>query len=279
MNCLEFRNRLLSAVESQQPVDTELLAEHSRSCSSCEREWQRHQILSQAIGVWNDAVPSVDLADVVVSRWLVEAPGPISFEIPSTSPVLQESETNPSVDRAETSTAEPNVLVIPHSSTSYTSQPNRSRAREVLWIPASLLTLFLILVWNTDNSQLPSTKTFTTRPRNDAKSNPVAKTTVDANETGGTAPLPQLDALIDDMEIGYRELAQSAVITISDAALLSPANENRSFWPSMIMFAPELDGENQPLPETRTTSPVSQGFSKALDLLLEVVPAMESPTS
>ncbi len=285
MNCLEFRARLMSAVESHQPVDAASLAEHIRSCSACEQEWQRHQILAQAIEVWQETIPEVDLADVVVSRWLVEAPGPISFAGPASSsttfllnavpPVAEQPEAIPEVNE---------ILIAPASATSFRPQNERSRARQVLWIPASLLTLFFVLIWNADTSQGPSISSFTTRTHSRQQINHLPE--IDRVATTGNnaiekdnVPLPQLDTLIEDVESGYRELAQSAVTTISDAALLFPSAESHSFWPSSIMLVPELDGDNQPLPDNATTSPVSQGFSKALNLLLEIVPVTGPPTS
>lgn len=79
MNCHEFENRLeneltgLPQVRSTEPGGSQIslpsdsaLAAHLTECAACREIWEEMHLVGEAVRVWRDAVPSVDLKDRVL---------------------------------------------------------------------------------------------------------------------------------------------------------------------------------------------------------------------
>ncbi|MEX0725149.1 MAG: hypothetical protein WD065_02690 [Planctomycetaceae bacterium] len=261
MNCLEFKEKLHSAVEAHRPPAGDDLAAHSRQCPDCLREWNEYQLLTQAVAAWNDTAPAVDLSDSIVSRWLLETTGPVRF------PSALSSDENVSPTSPEKAALAPESFLFQRRSA------GRLRARQVFWIPGGLLLMFFLLIRQGGSP-----------PENSFVSKNPPQIESETSRATAKPPLPELDTLLQDVESGYWELANSAVHTVSDAADLLPMrrvgmNGAPLGWPALMPSSPFSETTNPAPSKDDPSGPLSQGFSKALNLLLEVVPATELPTS
>ncbi|MDA0833730.1 MAG: hypothetical protein O2955_05225 [Planctomycetota bacterium] len=258
MNCLEFKTVLQSAIETRQLPDEEGLVIHRRQCAACQHDWNEYLLLAQAVASWKESIPEVDLTDSIVSRWLLETTGPVQFASPASS----------SEELAIASTQ--HVVLAPDSRVFQRRSVDRIRARQVFWIPGGLLLLFFLLIWREPSS--------TERSR---------LLTTASNKTNGSTvepPLPELDSLLKDVESGYWVLANSAASTVSGAADLLPMrsvgmNGRPLFWSALMPMSSGIESTHPVEDDNKPSGPFRQGFSKAVDLLLEVVPAADLPTS
>lgn len=256
MNCLEFKAELDAAVEEQRSPQGDDFAAHRRDCPDCRREWNEHNILADAIALWNAATPETDLTDAIVARWLVETTGPVEFKS--------------SVDAEPVNTSPP-VVLSPETPAFAPQQNATNRGRRVMWIPAGVLALFFLLIGQGGRDDERRMTTLAPPANVDGASSSVKS-------------VAELDALIDDVESGYWQLAQSAVTSVSGAADLFPMRNLNSTgtaptWLPSMPRSPFAEATAPKAGDADDDGPLTQGFSKALDLLLEVVPATELPTS
>lgn len=110
MNCHEFENRLeneiagLPRICSTEPGGTQIslpsdpaLATHLTECPACRDIWDDMQLVGEAVRVWRDAVPRVDLKERVVAEWRQANSQPESRELAVTA---ERARSIPALERA-----------------------------------------------------------------------------------------------------------------------------------------------------------------------------------
>jgi hypothetical protein len=125
VNCREFDAALRQAVESRTSLATALtgdLRSHAQKCPQC-KEYVRHQMLfDEAVARWRAETPTIDLTDVVLSRWAAEQ---AEMSIPIVGQVSDSSNSGRTTERRDSHrrrlwwlasglVAATAVLVIPH---------------------------------------------------------------------------------------------------------------------------------------------------------------------
>jgi hypothetical protein len=80
MNCIEFEQRLndqFGPAHFEEALD---LAEHAGQCHSCRQALEQFRLVSDALALWRDQVPEVDLTDAVVARCVTQPGMPAVLE-------------------------------------------------------------------------------------------------------------------------------------------------------------------------------------------------------
>lgn len=84
LNCTEFEERLMQAVEDRTSLDSledendpasglwQELRARANQCPHCRKLWNEFALLERVLPVWKSQLPPVDLADRVIARWREE---------------------------------------------------------------------------------------------------------------------------------------------------------------------------------------------------------------
>jgi hypothetical protein len=67
MNCAEFEADIQRQLDARCVGDHDRLRAHRLACLACREVWEGAQLLSDAIAVWHDEIPEVDLVEAVVA--------------------------------------------------------------------------------------------------------------------------------------------------------------------------------------------------------------------
>lgn len=251
MNCTRFELALEEAVENRVVADAAELRQHAATCSACRALWEHYAVLEQAIPRWSRKLPTVDLADRVLSR--------LSGRPTGTASAANEL-----------------ALAAPHVKTANDSTRRRARqwtfrtAAAILTASAALL---LMLWLNPREGQVGPAQVPI------AQSNPAnAETneTVKPSEDTAIADVPtqaEPRTLVREAGSAYLGLAEEAVTAV---AVALPTT--MFYVPAPTSVVP-TDGprENWVKDWGNDLKPIGDNVSKAFGFLIDAVPVVESP--
>lgn len=242
MNCNEFESAHRQAIESRSAQLTESLHAHAAECDACASSVAEDAVLERTLSAWLNAVPRVDLTDVVLARWRSEQPAlPVAPVVAAKTPKLVSSQSD--------------------------TTAGRSSARGVGLMLVALICLLAFV-------RLISTTTVPIE-RNALNGSPTVAAQDSQPKSAipeGAEPVPEIDGLVRNMGSAYLGLAYDVGNTLSDAAEIIPS----------VGFRPEVgtaDGDKTLLPAaapsgewTNEFKPIGQKVGKAFGFLLEAIP-------
>lgn len=88
MDCFEFERELQERIDRGFAGDSDSLRTHRDDCPRCLAAWQQSRLLDEAIGVWRERLPEVDLVASVVARATQPEPPTVTAPRPA-APVLR----------------------------------------------------------------------------------------------------------------------------------------------------------------------------------------------
>jgi hypothetical protein len=244
MNCEIFQGLLEEAVENRTACERTDVLEHAAACAACAALLDQQLVLDRAIAQWRQDVPQVDLAESVLSSLAFDA-----ASMPRLSPA--------------------------------TAATSASTRRPVPWrgfaLPigaaAAVLALSALLLVIRPAAQPPRLVDARTREISPAPTVVADASTVqdDADASDQVEP----SAMVRDAGSAYWTLASRTASALTDGiALVSPVE----FVPSAReSVANEADNSPSWMDELGSDlAPLRDDFSRAIDSLLEAVPAETS---
>jgi len=260
MNCTEFELKLTAAVESHQSLDSRELEAHLADCADCRVRWEEYALLEQAVSVWRESTPPIDIVDAVVAELAFDGNGPIE---------------TPRAAKPYSVGAEPQ-----HEETARRNLPTgrvhprrlfRSVMSACVVAAAVLIAVFTLPTSDSTpgNGPLPP---LVENPAPDPDiPETVAGPVLDADD--------DLDTLLLDAGGAYLVLARDAVDVVADATLSFPSTqrENVTTQRNQSIDAPTASDWVDKFEDE--LAPVGRNLGQAFDFLIEAVPAEVSPAT
>jgi hypothetical protein len=252
MNCTEFEERLMQAVEDRQSLEPfeeesgpgsllwQELRARANACEHCRKLWNEFALLDRVLPVWKSQLPPVDLADRVMARWREE-----------------QTAANPSSAVANTNGQKRTTWRFPFSM--------------ILAVAVAVLAAIPFVFPPPSDPDLPKTGTI-------SHLEPVS--------ADGTLPVPEAHVAAEPSAVtDWQALAQDA-----GSAYWALASDAADSFASVTDFVPprkaaiETEKPQQPEPSTGWVEgigsglkPIGQDVKKSMGFLFEALPS-EPPT-
>ncbi|MFG0333558.1 MAG: hypothetical protein ACF8TS_09370 [Maioricimonas sp. JB049] len=245
MNCQDFLRRIEDELLSRPEAAVESLRAHLAECeqSTCRELLEETLMINQAVGVWRQQMPDVDVTDGVLSRW-----HSASEVRQATASTLAAA--SPGQQRTPATRATP---------TSATRAP-ASRAWPVLLAVAVLMMALPLLVPNRPDDHgaatvPPVTAVETARPSGPPESGP--RRADDGPHT----------EIVRDRSIAYYHAAQHATRMVTDAVVLVLPEDDPAGQLEDPTHVPEWVGRWE-----EQIEPLKSQFDSAVRSLMDVLP-------
>jgi hypothetical protein len=287
ISCIEFNRLIEQAVESRSPVGSASLRAHATECTDCRAAWLDAMLLDGAVAEWRKTgkkiLPSVDLADIVLSRRTSTVERLVTADITPFAP--QSLADQDAGDRAATVDQVAGASIKP------------SRTRSVPRAVTSAIVLAVAVViaffWNrTDREPNKVTLTQVLVPASTARAanpteSPRSQALSIAHRVSEPAPPQRLAAplsaapveapvaaMVQGAQSAYLDLANEAAQAVSGATALVPRPGLAS------AMAPIRDENDRWVDDVgQQFEPVGKNLSQAFQFILEAVPAEKAPAT